>query len=103
METENEPDTAAELWGKLDSLLAQKEPHFQGPEDVVFMMMLEPCVAAFIGAPGGLGEMVESWRESVVEFAEKKLPACRERGLLRVEQLAGVWTSHPFADGSLLE
>ncbi|RYP53685.1 hypothetical protein DL769_010472 [Monosporascus sp. CRB-8-3] len=77
------------LWGALDLRLSQ----LPGLEKVTFTMVIDRSVGMFLGfAHGRMKDMLEKWKDDVLQYALAKLPSCRERDLIQVVQVFGSWT-----------
>lgn len=100
LDHDKQRDSAPPLWEALDAHLSQKCPGLKG---VVMLQLLDGCLGMFAGMPGAMGGMFDKWKREVLEYAESKLPACKEKGLLQVAQSSGDWTSRAFANMDVLE
>jgi hypothetical protein len=91
-------DSAVPLWEALDFHLSR----LPGLQYVAFTMVIESCMTMFMRTKGALGGIFDKWKGDLLQFAETKLPTCREKGLIRVRQLAGEWTSEAFSDANIV-
>ncbi|KAK7961707.1 uncharacterized protein PG986_002532 [Apiospora aurea] len=99
IDKEKQRDSAPPLWASLDAHLSQC-PNLRG---IVFIQLLSGCLGIFAAMPGALGGAFDKWKQEVLDYAESKLPVCKEKGLLRVSQTSGAWTSRAFADLNVLK
>ncbi|RYP78708.1 hypothetical protein DL771_000375 [Monosporascus sp. 5C6A] len=86
------------LWRDLDLRLSQ----LPGLEKVTFTMVIDGCLGMGF-AHGRIKAILEEWKGDVLQYAQAKLPSCRERGLIQVIQVSGSWTGQPFGDTALPE
>jgi len=89
-----ELDGAVALWNSLDSHLSA----LPDLENVTFLMVIESCLGMFMGTPDAFGGMFNKWRDSLFDYAKVKLPLCHSIGRLKVTQVVGDWTGHPFGN-----
>ncbi|KAK8016989.1 hypothetical protein PG993_015178 [Apiospora rasikravindrae] len=99
IDKDKQRESAPPLWASLDAHLSQC-PNLKG---IVMIQLLSGCLGMFAAMPGALGGAFDKWKQEVLDYAESKLPACKEKGLLRVSQTSGAWTSRAFADMDVLE
>ncbi|KAK8073009.1 hypothetical protein PG996_006357 [Apiospora saccharicola] len=92
-------DSASPLWETLDAHLSRQCPRIKG---IVFLQLLDGCLGMFAAMPGAMGGAFDKWKQEVLDYAESKLPACKEKGLLQVSQSSGEWTSRAFANMDVL-
>lgn len=100
LDKDKQRDSAPPLWEALDAHLSQQCPGLKG---VAFLQLLDGCLGMFAAMPGAMGGAFDKWKQEVLGYAESKLPACKEKGLLRVSQSSGQWTSRAFANMDVLE
>ncbi|KAK7913948.1 hypothetical protein PG985_011651 [Apiospora marii] len=100
VDKDKQRDSAPPLWEALDAHLSRQCPGLRG---IVFLQLLDGCLGMFAAMPGAMGGAFDKWKREMLEFAESKLPACKEKGLLQVSQSSGEWTSRAFANMDILE
>lgn len=96
MEPDKQIESHLALWEELDVHLSQ----LSGLQRVTFIMVLDPCMGMFLGLghQGGVSNVIGEWKNDLLQYAEGKLPSCREKGLVEVVQVAGSWIESPFAN-----
>ncbi|KAK8121731.1 hypothetical protein PG984_010401 [Apiospora sp. TS-2023a] len=99
LDEDKQRDSAPPLWEAFDAHLSRQCPRFKG---IVFLQLLDGCLGMFAAMPGAMGGAFDKWKQEVLDYAESKLPACKEKGLLRVSQSSGEWTSRAFANMDVL-
>ena len=101
IKADKQPEGSERLWAKIDAHLAAMSS-LDAEGGVTFTMVISSCIAGMMGV-SHFKSMFDEWKDEVLQFGKQKLPACEKKGLLRVVQVVGQWSSGPFGDAALPE